>query len=586
MTGSPRHRGGERVDSFKIKNYLCELYASLREDKKDLMIKRIYNLLSDRQRKQSIGIIFTVLLRSLMDYAGIAALVPIIFLLTNKLGNDKNTTLMLCAGIIAFVTVKNVIVLILARLQIRFQLRIFRDFSRRMFVNYYRRGLMFLKQKSSVQLAYEVNGIAQIFSQSVLSSLFRIAGEGVLIVLMVGSLLVWKPLMGILICLLFIPLALLYIGVVRKNLRQLGAENIKAQRAQSRTVVEAFRGYPELEIAQAYGASLDSFDDNMELIMRNRQGIEVNQLYPSFLSDMAVVAGLTLLVCFGDGDLSVTGGVFAVAALRIIPAVKSILNNWAVLQNTSFSVEVVEKGIRAEEEIPVAEKDACITFSEGMKVHGLAFAFPDGHDLFKDLSFEIGRGERIGIRGVSGSGKSTLFNLLLGFFEPSAGEILIDGIRLSPGNRNAWHKIVGYVPQEIFIINGSLAENIALGQTEINKERIGRVLEQVQLKEWAGALPQGLDTSLGEYGSRLSGGQKQRIGIARALYKGAEVLFFDEATSSLDSRTEQEINLALRDLSATCHELTLIIIAHRESSIAFCDRILDMDTRKMYVNTK
>ena len=547
------------------------------------MVKRIYRLLSERQRKRSAWVIFTVLLRSMLDYAGVAALVPILFLLTDRLGGDKRTTLLLCAGVIAFVVLKNAAVLLLARLQIRFQLNVFRDFSRRMFINYYRRGLMFLKQKSSVQLAYEVNGIAQTFSQSVLSSLFRIAGEGALIILMVVSLIVWKPLMGLLICLLFIPLALVYTGVVRKKLRQLGTENIKAQREQSRTVVEAFRGYPELEIAQAYDASLSAFDRNMDRIMRNRLGIEVYQLFPSFLSDLAVVAGLTLLVCFGDGDLSVTGGVFAVAAFRIIPAVKGILNSWVTLQNTAFSIEVVEKGIRTQD-VPAAGKDAQLSFTQGMDVRGLAFAFPDGHSLFSGLDLEVRRGERIGIRGASGSGKSTLFNLLLGFFEPTAGEIRIDGVPLRPANRTAWHRIVGYVPQEIFIINGSLAENIALGQAEIDRDRIVRVLGQVQLKEWADDLPQGLDTPLGEYGSRLSGGQKQRIGIARALYKGAEVLFFDEATSSLDSRTEQEINQALKTLSATCNELTLIIIAHRESSIAFCDRILDMDTLQVNDN--
>ena len=548
------------------------------------MIKRIYNLLSDRQRKRSIWVIFTVLLRSMLDYAGIAALVPIIFLLTNRLGNDKRTTLLLCAGVIMFVMAKNAVILLLTRLQIGFQLNIFRDFSRRMFVNYYRRGLMFLKQKSSVQLAYEVNGVAMTFSQSVLASLFRIAGEGALVVLMVVSLIVWRPMLGVLICLLFIPLAFIYTGVVRKRLRQLGTENIKAQRAQSRTVVEAFRGYPELEIARAYDASLMSFDRNMDTIMQNRLGIEVYQLFPSFMSDIAVVAGLTLLVCFGSGDISVTGGVFAVAAFRIIPAVKAVLHNWATLQNTSFSIDVVEKGLRAEECIAAVDTEASFTFSHGMEVRGLTFAFPDGHNLFRGLNFDIGRGERIGIRGRSGSGKSTLFNLLLGFFEPTEGEIVIDGVRLTPVNRSAWYRIVGYVPQEIFIINGSLAENIALGQTSIDRERISRVLGQVQLKEWADELPQGLDTPLGEYGSRLSGGQKQRIGIARALYKGAEVLFFDEATSSLDSRTEQEINMALKSLSATCNELTLIIIAHRESSIAFCSRILDMDTLEIYDN--
>ena len=131
------------------------------------------------------------------------------------------------------------------------------------------------------------------------------------------------------------------------------------------------------------------------------------------------------------------------------------------------------------------------------------------------------------------------------------------------------------MPQEIFIIQGSLADNIALGRP-IDKEKIGKVLEQVQLKEWAATLPDGMDSSLGEYGSRLSGGQKQRIGIARALYKDAEVLFFDEATSALDNQTEQEINQALQELSATHKELTMIIIAHRESSLTFCDRVIEV----------
>lgn len=111
---------------------------------------------------------------------------------------------------------------------------------------------------------------------------------------------------------------------------------------------------------------------------------------------------------------------------------------------------------------------------------------------------------------------------------------------------------------EIFIIEGSVLDNIALGQPHPDRNRVTQILDQVQLKEWADELPQGLDTPLGEYGSRLSGGQKQRIGIARALYKGAEVLFFDEATSALDNQTEHEINCALEDLSVRCRQLTLL----------------------------
>jgi ABC-type multidrug transport system fused ATPase/permease subunit len=219
--------------------------------------------------------------------------------------------------------------------------------------------------------------------------------------------------------------------------------------------------------------------------------------------------------------------------------------------------------------------DGPFTFNHSIEIENLGFAFPDGGVIIEKFHSTIHKGERIGVRGPSGSGKSTLFNLLWGFFPPTAGSIRIDDKVLTPSNRRQWHRLVGYVPQEIFIIQGSLADNIALGQP-IVPEKIERILEQVQLKEWAFELPKGIDTPLGEYGSRLSGGQKQRIGIARALYKEAEVLFFDEATSALDSYTEQEINVALQELSDTHKELTMIIIAHRETSLAFCDRVIEL----------
>ena len=230
-------------------------------------------------------------------------------------------------------------------------------------------------------------------------------------------------------------------------------------------------------------------------------------------------------------------------------------------------------------DLPNVSTDEEFTFTNAIEIDDLGFAFPDGGVVLDHFQATIHRGERIGVRGPSGSGKSTLFNLLLGFFPPTAGRISIDNKELTPSNRRQGHRLAGYVPQEIFIIQGSLAENIALGRPLV-REKIERVLEQVQLKDWASELPDGMDTPLGEYGSRLSGGQKQRIGIARALYKDAEVLFFDEATSALDSNTEQEINAALQELSDTHKELTMIIIAHRETSLTFCDRIIELHSNK------
>ena len=519
----------------------------------------------------------------MLDFAGVAALIPLL-LAVLKPGSSRPMMLLLCGGVLLFVVFKNGLVALLAQTESRFQMRVYRDFSRRMFVNYYRRGLLFLKSKSSVQLGYEVNYICYTFCLCVMAPLFRIGGEAILVLLMITALVVWEPLAGLLLCAVLIPLAILYILIVRKRLRAFGREELEARRKQSRTVVEAFRGYPEIEIAQSFGTSMQSFDQGMDAIVRSRLRMERYQLFPQFLSEAAIVAGIALLVGAGRGDVGIMSGVFAVAAFRLIPAMRGILNSWATLQNASHSIAVVADGIADTASGHASDTPIPFTFEHSLRLENLGFAFPDGCLLFSGLNLEIRRGERIGVRGASGSGKSTLFNLLLGFFPPTEGRICIDGRELSPSNRNAWHRLVGYVPQEIFIIEGSLADNVALGHLPPDRDKVAHVLEQVQLKEWAETLPQGLDTPLGEYGSRLSGGQKQRIGIARALYKEAEVLFFDEATSALDSRTEQEINEALRALSGRYRELTMIIIAHRESSLKVCNRIFDLETGEVVVN--
>ena len=542
------------------------------------MIKEILKLLPAKVRRRSGWVALAVLVRAVLDFAGVAALIPLL-LAVLKPGSSRGEMLLLCGGVMAFVILKNGLVVLLARVESSFQLEVYRDFSRRMFVNYYRRGLLFLRSKSSVQLGHEVNYVCYMFCLSVLAPLFRMAGDGVLVVLMMTALIVWEPWAGLLLCAAFVPSALLYSMVVRKRLRRYGQEELEARRRQSRTVVEAFRGYAELEIAQAFDASLASFDQGMRSIIHSRQRMERYHLFPQFLSEAAIVVGIGLLIGVGQGDLGVVSGVFAVAAFRLIPAMRSLLNSWVMLQNASHSVQVVADGLKETEETS-AKDEPPFSFAEGIALRNLGFAFPDGSPLFRGLNLTIHKGERVGVRGASGSGKSTLFNLLLGFLTPTEGEIRIDGRKLTPANRSRWHRLVGYVPQEIFIVEGSLADNVALGHTHPDREKVMQVLEQVSLKDWAEALPQGLDTPLGEYGSRLSGGQKQRIGIARALYKEAEVLFFDEATSALDSRTESEINRALEELSEQCRELTIIIIAHRETSLRVCNRVFDLETNR------
>ena len=222
-----------------------------------------------------------------------------------------------------------------------------------------------------------------------------------------------------------------------------------------------------------------------------------------------------------------------------------------------------------------------------IELRELNFCFDDATEsVINNLSLSIKRGERIGIRGSSGVGKTTLLNLILGLYSPTSGDIYIDDTRLCKDNVHRWQRSIGYVPQMVFIADITLAENIAFGHTaeDIDYELLDRVIELANLKEFVQSLPNGVNTHIGEQGCRLSGGQRQRVGIARALYKRADILVFDEATSSLDDKTEENINSAIRRLSTEDNSLTIIVIAHRESSLEYCDRVITLAENKNSFN--
>ena len=537
------------------------------------MFRKVWNLLPAKDRKTCIWVGLAVFVRALLDFASIAALLPILVILLGD-DPDKSKALLLCGAVLAFILLKNGLSIILTRFQSKFLLRLYKYFSHKLFFNYYHRGLLFLKSKSTAQLASEVNFICYAFSLNILNQGIQLLGAMCLVVLMVGALLWWAPLAGVLMCAGFLPIVAFYLLFVKKRTRRFGEEEIEARRAQARTVNETFRGFAELEVSGAYHQLEEAFLHGLDTINQCRLRMELVHAVPPMLSEAAIVLGIALLLVFGQGDLRIMSGVFAIAAFRLIPAVRSIMSCWTVMRTYSHCVDIIADGIK--DEATLQQNQQNIQFNKEIKVTELNFTFPDGGQILNHFSLTINKGECLGIKGPSGSGKSTLFNLLLGFYPATSGAITIDGEQLQPSNLQAWHRLVGYVPQEIFIMKGDLAQNIALGQTDIDEERLLQVLEQVCLKEWVDTLPEGIHTPLGEFGSRLSGGQKQRIGIARALYKQAEILFFDEATSSLDNQTEMEVNQAIMDLSAHHQELTMVIIAHRESSLTCCHRVVSL----------
>lgn len=279
-----------------------------------------------------------------------------------------------------------------------------------------------------------------------------------------------------------------------------------------------------------------------------------------------------------------TGAKVAVAAFRLLPALRGVLTGWTQVQNVMTSLDVLEEGLKepAGDSVcsAVSAEEGCgktLSFEREINVSNLSYAYPGGDRVLDGFNAVIRKGEYVGFRGYSGVGKSTLFNLLLGLLKPTEGQIYIDDTVLTPDVQPLWLRRVGYVPQEVFVFHGTVAENIALGCKEIDVGRMMHILAQVSMDKWLQTLPDGIHTVLGESGGRLSGGQKQRLGIARALYKDIDVLLLDEATSALDNATEREVNETLSRLKQTYERLTILSIAHRESSLAYCDRIITLE---------
>ena len=264
---------------------------------------------------------------------------------------------------------------------------------------------------------------------------------------------------------------------------------------------------------------------------------------------------LILMNLHTDGStLKILFAVFSIAALRMLPAIRTVVSRWMQIKFNQYAIDIISENINTKT-IVEKEEDSCqdrLTFQNAIHVDNIYYTFEDelNTPIIEALSFSVKKGECVGIKGATGVGKTTLFYLLMGFYFPQKGKITIDNEELTPKTLKAWQNMIAYVSQEVFIFDASFAQNIAmtLDNDKIDRDKINKVLETVKLQSLFALYPDGMDTKIGEITNRLSGGEKQRLGIARALYKDAEVLFFDEATSALDAQTEQDIQLTIQQL--------------------------------------
>jgi ATP-binding cassette subfamily C protein len=305
---------------------------------------------------------------------------------------------------------------------------------------------------------------------------------------------------------------------------------------------------------------------------------------PRYLVEPLAFGGLVSIVLIlamqgrAFSDVLPVVGVMALAGYRLIPALQLLYSQLAQLTAATYSLEeIYDEFVSAENEEATGEsfvRSAPLRWKETITLERISFSYSGSpKPVLDDVSLTIQKDSCVAFVGRTGCGKSTLLDLILGLHHPSAGRVLLDGRELSKADLGSWLSGIGYVPQDIFLIDDTVLANIAFGvpEPDINRTRVREVCEIAQiLTVIEDELPQGFDTVVGDRGVRLSGGQRQRIGLARALYHRPQLLVLDEATSALDQATEADLMDALEPLKGT---LTILIVAHRQSTVQQCDFI-------------
>ena len=455
----------------------------------------LLDIIPRRFRRRSYLVSGTIFLRALLNFAGLALLIPVLLLILDSesmhtnpwlerlyqaggFESDRAFALTVCGCIVALIAFKNLLNLFLLRYERRYIYDLYRCMSRRLYIEYHDRGLGFIKNTNSALLSRNVNFVCLAFVTGILVPLASITSESMLLALLFTALLFYNPTVAGLVLLVFIPTVWFYYSAVRKRLHRYGVQENEAQREKARTVVETFRGYADLEINDAFPSMLRRFDRAMDKIVTiQSRNMTVNAL-PSIFMEVGLAIGMALFVAVSLGtpgdEARVLFGVFAVAGLRLMPSVRNMMSGWSALKYNRYTIDILRDIDLNDEKPEPSAAQPPLPFEREIAVRDLSFRFDDERgdkEVLHGLTLTIRKGEHVGIRGASGAGKTTLFNLLLGFYTPTGGEITIDGEPLTAANRRRWQNAVGYVSQHVFLLDGTLLENIALGEEE---EKIDR----------------------------------------------------------------------------------------------------------------
>lgn len=566
------------------------------------IIKNIYEITTKDEKKKGLNVLGLTLVTAIIDVLGAASVMPFILVLANPNIIEENSTLKYIYSALSFHSRSDFFIFLgcssfgvmifsllmrayTIKSQLKFSMKLEFNLSKRLLERYLENDYQWFLRSNSASLG-----------KTILSEVETIVVSGVMQILMIASQFAVVVIMMILLIyvdpILFISvtgvLGMAYVGIfmsMSSKISKLGDMRTIANEGRYRALAEIFGGIKQVKISQIEDKYVKSYELPAKNYADIRAMFSTMVQIPRFALEGIAFGGiiaLLIILIMRERNLSVimpTITLYALAGYRVMPALQTIYAGFTQLNFVGPTLENLKGELKRliihSRKLTSKNTDK---FNGAIILKDISFKYNQTQNYsIRNLSMTIDKGEKIGIVGSTGSGKSTMVDLILGLLTPESGSLSIGKIDLNSENIRGWQKKIGYVAQNIYLCDGTVAQNIAFGidENEINYMKVEIASKTACLHDFVvGNLPDGYDTKVGERGVRLSGGERQRIGIARALYENPEVLILDEATSALDNVTEANV---MQSVSSIDSSITLIVIAHRLSTVKSCDRLYLLD---------
>lgn len=560
--------------------------------------KRILALLTVKQKRRWWLIVGAILINTVMDVGGLAAILPLVGvaqdpaiiqtsdklnMIYQGLGFTEPDQFLLFLVIMVFVLflVKNLGGLLIVWFQTGFAYNLATDLSRRQYLLYYESGFQEVRNIDTGNFITNVRRIPALFAIGMVMPFIYLITELAVMIFVLGAVAIAADIRLLIMLGGVIGVGFLVTYRATKNkVAKLGEQKRTVAPGTLSRINESLRGYTDITIFNKIQHFLDQY---LAIQRQENQITRLENFYkqvPKKTNELVAIMGIVIVFVYGIFIADDRSGLFlllsgmAVAAYRLMPSSNRVLATLMAIKSHTFTLDILDElnGFYPEE-MPLPSP---LHFEDSVEFRNLGFSYETGQPVLKSIDLKIKKGELVGFVGESGSGKTTLMRILLRLLKEDEGNLLVDGVPVNEENKANWRANLGYVQQDIFILEGTLLENVAFGAQpeEVDRERVKTCLSQACLDDFVAGLDKGIDTFIGEMGSKLSGGQKQRLAIARSLYQNAQLFVFDEATSALDSETEAAITESISRL-ADEHK-TIFIIAHRITTLRDCNRIFEL----------